>query len=207
MKIFKGNENISHSYLVCRFDVCFLIDPSHHLEDIKKELETYKLLGVLLTHAHHDHVDLIGEFSVPIYIHKEDAHLLFEDKYNGYHPHTHPYRKKDMNLVLIDHQTKIDFADGFIEVLHTPGHTKGSVCYFYQDKLFTGDTLFKDSVGRHDLYSGNLPDLKKSVIQILSLPSQVKVYPGHDDYTSIRQEQKNNPFYLKWIKQGNQQYR
>ena len=207
MKMFKGNEDTSHSYLVCRFDACFLIDPSSKLDEIKKELESYTLIGILLTHGHHDHVDLIGEFDVPVYIHKHDAHLLFEDRYNGYFPKTHPYRKKDLNLTLVDHHDKIDFADGFIDVLHTPGHTKGSVCYMYQDKIFTGDTLFKNSVGRHDLYSGNLSELKKSIIDILSLPSHFKIYPGHDDLTSVRQEQKQNPFYLKWMKQGNRQYR
>jgi glyoxylase-like metal-dependent hydrolase (beta-lactamase superfamily II) len=96
---------------------------------------------------------------------------------------------------------KIPLGDQFITVYHTPGHTKGSVSYLYDQKLYTGDTLFKDSVGRHDLYSGNLVDLRKSVLFLLSLPSNIKIYPGHDEVTTIRNEQKNNPYYLKWSKQ------
>ncbi|MDX9691570.1 MAG: MBL fold metallo-hydrolase [Acholeplasmataceae bacterium] len=203
MKTFKGNDDIAHTYLICRFGVCFLVDPVGKLDDIKKEIGENRLEAIILTHAHNDHVDLIGEFDAPIYVHKDDAHLLFEDKYNGYHPKNHPYKKKDLKLVLVDHQYKIPFADSFILVIHTPGHTKGSVAYLYQDKLFTGDTLFKDSVGRHDLYSGNLSELKKSVIDLLSLSANIKIYPGHDEQTTVRQEQKANPFYLKWIKQGN----
>ena len=70
---------------------------------------------------------------------------------------------------------KIPLADGFIEVIHTPGHTKGSVCFLYDQKLFTGDTLFKESVGRHDLYSGSLVELRKSVFRLMSLPPQTKI--------------------------------
>lgn len=203
MKIFKGNDDIAHTYLICRFGVCFLVDPASQLDDIKKEIGGNRLEMILLTHAHQDHIDLIGEFDVPIYIHKNDAHLLFEDQYNGYYPKTHPFKKKDLNLKLINDKDKIPFADGFIDVFHTPGHTKGSVSFLYQDKLFTGDTLFAGSVGRHDLYSGNLSELKKSVLDLLSLPGQTKIYPGHDEQTTVRQEQKNNPFYEKWKKQGN----
>jgi glyoxylase-like metal-dependent hydrolase (beta-lactamase superfamily II) len=101
----------------------------------------------------------------------------------------------------VNHGDHIPFADQTIEVYHTPGHTKGSLSFLYDQKLFTGDTLFKESVGRHDLYSGNLPELRKSVLMLLSLPSAIKIYPGHDETTTIRYEQKNNPFYVKWMKQ------
>lgn len=202
MNQFKETKECAHSYLICRFDVCFLIDPSHDLTAIKEALSSRTLAGVLLTHAHSDHVDLIGEFDCPIYVHLDDAHLLFEDQYNGYAPKTHPYKRKLLNLHYVTHGMKIMMADQMIEVLHTPGHTKGGVCYLYDGKLFTGDTLFKDSVGRHDLYSGSLPELRKSILMLCQLPSNIKVYPGHDETTTIRQEQKQNPFYLKWSKQS-----
>ena len=201
MKTFKQTENYAHTYLLCRFDVCYLIDPSHDLEAIMEALEGYKLEGILLTHAHMDHIDLIHMFDVPIFLHLEDAHLLFEDKYNGYHPSKHPYQRKNLELKYVEDGMKIPFADGFIEVIYTPGHTKGSVCYLYEQKLFTGDTLFKDSVGRHDLYSGNLVDLRRSIFRLMELPSLIKVYPGHDETTTIRYEQKHNPYYVKWSKQ------
>ena len=160
-----------------------------------------KLAGILLTHAHNDHIDLIGHFEVPIYIHKEDAHLLFEDQYNGYAPKTHPYKRKNMDLRFVSDGDQIPFADHFIHVFYTPGHTKGGLSFMYEQKIFTGDTLFKESVGRHDLYSGNLPELRKSVLSLLSLPGNTKIYPGHDENTTVRYEQKNNPFYEKWMKQ------
>ncbi len=202
MQQFRENETFAHSYLLCRFDTCYLIDPSHDLEAMHQALNGRTLIGILLTHAHQDHVDLIGEFETPIYIHLDDAHLLFEDQYNGYAPHAHPYKRKNLDLRYISDKEKLPFADQFIEVLYTPGHTKGSVCFLYDQKLFTGDTLFKGSVGRHDLYSGSLTDLRKSVLKLGTLPGNVKIYPGHDETSTMRYEQKNNPFYVKWLKQS-----
>lgn len=201
MQQFKENEAFAHSYLLCRFDTCYLIDPSHDLEAMHQALNGRTLAGILLTHAHSDHIDLIGEFEVPVFIHFDDAYLLFEDQYNGYAPHTHPYKRKNLELKYITNQQKIPFADQFIEVIHTPGHTKGSVCFLYDFKLFTGDTLFKGSVGRHDLYSGSLTELRKSVLHLGSLPGNTKIYPGHDESSTMRFETKNNPFYVKWLKQ------
>lgn len=198
---FKGNDDLSHVFIICRFDTCMIIDPSHSYDDIIHAIGERNISGILLTHAHSDHVDLIGHFDVPIYMHQDDAHLLFEDAYNGYSPKTHPYRRKQLDLKYVKEGDKIKLADHMIEVLHTPGHTKGSLSFLYDQKLFTGDTLFKESVGRHDLYSGNLPDLRKSVIRLLSLASNVKIYPGHDESTTVRYEQKQNPFYVKWMKQ------
>lgn len=201
MQQFKENETYAHGYLLCRFDTCYLIDPSHDFEGINHALNGRNIAGILITHAHQDHVHLIGEFDVPIFIHFDDAHLLFEDQYNGYSPNSHPYKKKNLDLRYIKDHDKIPFADQFIEVLHTPGHTKGSVCFLYDQKLFTGDILFKGSVGRHDLYSGSLTELRKSVLELGKLPANTKIYPGHDETTTMRYEHKNNPFYLKWLKQ------
>lgn len=201
IKMIKGNETHANSYVICRFDQCVIIDPSYHLPEILDAIGERKTIGVLLTHAHDDHMDLIESFDCPIYIHKDDAYLMFEDRYNGYHDRKRPYHKKNLELILIEDEDKIKLADQFILCIHTPGHTKGSTSYLYQSHIFTGDTLFKESVGRHDLYSGSLPKLKQSVLKIMALNNQVRIYPGHDDKTDIRYEKKHNPFYIKWYKQ------
>ncbi len=198
-----GKDECSHTYVICRFNQCVIIDPSHDMPSILDAVGHKEIVAILLTHAHDDHIDLIGYFDCPIYIHQDDAYLLFENKYNGYIDRKRPFHKKDLTLVLLKDEDKVPLSDQFIKVIHTPGHTKGSVCYLYQNHLFTGDTLFKSSVGRHDLYSGSLPLLKRSVLKIMLLNNQVKVYPGHDEMTTIRDEKKNNPFYKKWYKQFN----
>lgn len=201
IKMIKGNDKFSNTYVICRFDQCVVIDPSYHLDEIMQTIDNRRIIGILLTHAHDDHMDLIGSFECPIYIHKDDAYLLFEDRYNGYQDRKRPFHKKDLQLELIEDGYKIHIADHYIETMHTPGHTKGSCCYLYQSHVFTGDTLFKASVGRHDLYSGSLPSLKRSVLKIMKLNNQVRLYPGHDEKTDVRHEKKHNPFYIKWYKQ------
>ena len=84
-----------------------------------------------------------------------------------------------------------------MKVIHTPGHTKGSCCYFLEEQkvLFSGDTLFRESVGRADLPTGNEKDLMQSVREkVLTLPSETKVFSGHGPSTSIEYEQANNPY-------------
>lgn len=200
---FRGNDEVSHAYLLCRFNQCVLIDPSHQLDEIHAKLGDKELIAIILTHAHSDHMHLISYFKVPIYIQEADAHLMFEDGYNGYEKsQLRPFRRKDLDLKIIDGSAKIGLGDGYVEMMHTPGHTKGSMCIYYDNHLFTGDTLFKGDVGRHDFYSGNLFELKKSVMTILNTyGSNVGIYPGHDEFSTVRYEKKNNPFYLKWTKQ------
>lgn len=84
-----------------------------------------------------------------------------------------------------------------IQVLHTPGHTQGSVCYYFPDEqvLFSGDTLFYGSIGRTDFPTGSMSELVHSAKEkLLILPEEVKVYPGHGEETTIRYEKKYNPF-------------
>lgn len=201
---FKGNESYANAYMICRFGHCLLIDPNFDYNEIHLKLGDQILDGILLTHAHSDHTSLIQQFDVPIYVHSDDAALLFEDKYNGYSKdNPRPYLRKHLNIQTIEDNHKIPLADHEVVVLHTPGHTKGSVSYLYGNTLFTGDTLFEGSVGRHDLYSGNLFDLKRSVLKLIdSLNDNISIKPGHDGPSTIRNERKNNSFYVKWKKQG-----
>ena len=89
----------------------------------------------------------------------------------------------------------LPFGDGVIKCIHTPGHTKGGMCYLYKDALFTGDTLFKGSVGRSDFIGGNFNELITSIkTKLMILDDNIKVYPGHMEPSSIGFERLNNPF-------------
>jgi len=84
-----------------------------------------------------------------------------------------------------------------LEVIHTPGHTPGSICIKVEDMLFSGDTLFRGSIGRTDLYGGSKNDMETSLEKLSKLDEDLKVLPGHGSATTIAKEKKSNPFF-KW---------
>jgi glyoxylase-like metal-dependent hydrolase (beta-lactamase superfamily II) len=124
------------------------------------------------------------ETGCKVYLHEDDLTLPSQLTL-GTIPYTNTYKEAD----------KVSLAGVEFTVLHTPGHTPGSVCLLCEDALFAGDTLFQCSIGRTDFSDGNYGQLIHSIqTQLLSLPSHTIVYPGHGDTTTIENEMKYNPY-------------
>lgn len=190
-------------YVLDKDNKCFIIDPGYDYEALKKEIEGLEVLGILLTHGHADHIGLIGKFNVPIYVHKEDDILLRREDLALFSAvnEEKEYYYDNLKLIYVYDGMQIPFLEDTIKVLHTPGHTGGSVCYQYKNKLFSGDTLFKYSVGRTDLPTGSSFDMQKSILRLIdTLSENTKVYPGHDENTTIKDEKQNNSYYLYYKK-------
>ena len=197
--ILRGNDDLSHIYILYRFDGAILIDPSHDLAFIEAALKGYTLKAILLTHGHIDHTALIDHFNVPVYMHKDDYLLMYDADQSGAKSLKMALPKfKGSDIQFIKDLDKIPFMDETLTVYHTPGHTKGSVCYLYRNELYTGDTLFKGGVGRTDLVGGSTAQLNKSLKRLFTECSQtVKVFPGHDGTTTLKDEKKNNEYIQK----------
>ncbi len=156
-----------------------------------------RLMGILLTHGHADHIASVEEvsskFDCPIHLHREDEMLLKRALYNLSIQVLRRALTVNREVSLLNDGDHIQIAGYDFEVIHTPGHTNGSVCYRWNDCLFTGDTLFKDSVG------GDFPpfgDLNKEICSIQSrlftIDQDLICYPGHGESTSLYYEKKNN---------------
>ncbi|GAA0178397.1 MBL fold metallo-hydrolase [Clostridium sediminicola] len=202
-KLLLRGEIDVNCYFIEHNKKCYIVDPGYERERIIKYVEDNNLevMGILLTHGHYDHVGAIDCFDVPVYIHKTEYSFLKTDEINGFKSHNKlkPYSVDDLNIVKIEDSDVIEFDDKKIEVIHTPGHTAGCVCYKFENDLFSGDTLFKEAVGRFDFPTGDLNALKKSVVNLIdSLDDDVNVHPGHMDSSTIKYEKENNDYYLEW---------
>ena len=159
----------------------------------------FSVAAILLTHGHFDHiwgVDALKELSgAKVYAYEGEKEVC-EDAAINVSQNTGRPCTVAADVYLKDEE-KISITGMTCTLIATPGHTKGSCCYFFEDDkiLISGDTLFQESVGRTDLPTGSMSALVRSVREkLLPLPEEVKVYPGHGETTSIGHEKEYNPF-------------
>lgn len=184
------------------FKEAIVIDPAENGEYIFKKLEgqNLKIAGIFLTHGHFDHIMGANELrelsGAKIYIYDQEKELCESATMNVSADLGRPYTvKADFFL---KENADIDLGGMNFKLLATPGHTGGSVCYYFEKEgiLFSGDTLFQESIGRTDFPTGKMTDLEKSIRDgLFSLPVETEVYPGHGEPTSIDHERKFNPFF------------
>ena len=175
------------------------IDPGgspSEIDDVLK-VNNVELISIINTHGHYDHVGandyLAKKYNCPVYIHKNDIATLKDSTAN-----LSAFFGDDINT---DYEIK-EFSDGEkiktagleFQFIHTPVHTPVSVCFIQGDNLFSGDTLFKLSIGRTDLPGSNQDDMQKSLTKLKGLDNSLNVYPGHGEKSILAVELDNNPY-------------
>ncbi len=185
----------ANCFLVNNSGQYLIIDPGSKPEFlISKIPDSSQVLAILLTHGHFDHFAaaevLAQHYNIDIYIHIDDEELLGDPRKN-YSDHRNVTCLK--NVVAFD-KPYLQIGNFKINVFHTPGHSPGSVCYLIENHLFSGDLLFKNSIGRTDLYMGNSRDIMDSLNFVCSLDGDINVYPGHGPLTNLKTEKAQNPF-------------
>lgn len=157
-------------YILLKDGNAIVIDPGDEYEKIKKEVGNDRVVAILITHHHFDHVGALPSFSkeIPVY-----------DASNG--------------------KENITIGNFQIQVISTPGHTSDSISFYFEEEnvLFSGDFLFYESIGRTDFPTGNMEEMKKSIQNIKRYPKEMKIYPGHGMDTTLKHELMNNVYFTE----------
>lgn len=176
-----------------------VIDPGCYTPAMKKELRNLtELKYIILTHAHGDHMGALNAIrkdypNAVLIAGVKEKKLLLDAENNG----SMEFSPEPVSTEADRYVSEGDSVTlGSIEFtfMETPGHTQGGICICGDGKIFTGDTLFFRSIGRTDLYSGNMEQMRKSLQKLMRLPDEIQVLPGHGLGTSIGAEKKGNPF-------------
>ncbi len=159
-------------YVLVKNDTCLVVDPGDDFPKIKDVIDGRKVLGVLITHSHFDHIGALRNFLT-----KRSIKIF-----------------KRSNL----EEKEYEVGDFRFKCIHTPGHSRDSVSFYFPEDevMFVGDFIFKESIGRVDLPGGNNNEMNQSIEKILNYDDEIILYPGHNEDTTLGYEKENNP-YLK----------
>lgn len=159
-------------YVLKKDDKCLLIDPGSDSDKIKTAMGDNKLIGILVTHSHFDHVGALRDFL------KHNRKLMV-------------YKKSNLSDLVEKEIGPFKF-----KCYYTPGHSNDSVSFYFDEvnTLFVGDFIFKNTIGRTDLPTGNETDMKNSLARLAEFSNDTKIYSGHGDLTTLEEERKNNPY-------------
>ncbi len=203
LKIFSENLAQVNSYLLIKEKHLMVIDPGFNgskiLEFIRNNDMT--LEAVVLTHGHYDHIKsietLAKEYNFTVWVSPNDKDFLFDNEKSYAKAFGSTFQMPNhLKIGLLKEEESLIWNQETFKVIDTPGHTKGSICILYRNWLFSGDTVFSDSIGRTDLYSGNMNEMKRSLQKLIQgISNQVVVYSGHGPSAKWSTIKEQNPYF------------
>lgn len=199
LEVFSDNPFATNCWLLAAEgrDEALVIDPGFLAERVSALLRAAgkRPVAVLATHGHFDHVGAAEEVcgtDVPFYIHAEDELSLKDPEAWGATFPVPVGRPADVRT--FEDAEVLELAGIRLQVLHTPGHTPGSSCFRLQDRVFSGDLVFKGSIGRYDFPNSSEAQMMASLKRFLTLPDELLVLPGHLETTTVGAERAANPY-------------
>ena len=182
----------TNCYVLKENGYALIIDPGFHGQRIMKELQDVVPVGIVLTHGHADHIcavdALVEAYHIPVYMHPKDEELLLVKRRmpSG-------YKERFSSPYIALEEGPLQIGPFSLSIWEVPGHSAGSVFVGYKHILFTGDTLFKGTIGKVNTYNGNPAAMKATLEKIKTFNPAYVVYPGHGSSTTLEHELGTNP--------------
>jgi len=202
LDVFADNSFESNCWLIGAngTDEAVVVDPGFSPARVREllDLEGKRPVAVLATHGHFDHIGSAATFcgdDLPLHIHEADVLALTDTVAWGAGYETPPVPVKDVRTIVGG--DVLTFAGFRIEVVHTPGHTPGSVCFLTDGWVVSGDLVFAGAIGRSDFPNSDPAAMERSLRRFLELPDELPVLPGHGPRTTVGRERVRNPFLLE----------
>lgn len=158
----------------------------------------YKVKYIVITHGHFDHIGAVEflkeQTGAQVLVHRIDGEMIEDPEKNF---SLFGFNGGPIKITadrLLEDNDEVTLGNSSFKIIHTPGHTIGSICVLYEDSLFSGDTLFKETVGRTDLPYSDQPQMITSIKKLMNLDDNIKVFPGHGDSSDMKHEKMYNPF-------------
>ena len=192
----------SNCYALISGGKALIVDPSVSADAIMSAVaaENAVIEGILLTHGHFDHIvslDTLRKCAcIGAAIHKDDTPMLEDGKKNAFYTFFKQDRRYAPAETLLEDGDKITLGNEIITVIHTPGHSPGSVCYLCEDILVTGDTLFSDTIGRCDLWGGSDTEMSASLEKLGNYDKSIMIYPGHGASATLGDALDNAAYFM-----------
>ncbi len=206
MKIFKYSVGLMGTNAYIIFDEetkkAALVDPGDEADKLLTAISSKgaELSYIILTHGHFDHILALPEIKektgASLLVHKDDAQMLLDGSLSLISRFTDKVIDFPAADVLLNDGDTVKLGNGILKVIHTPGHTLGSICLSVGDDLISGDTLFRESIGRYDFPGGDYDTIMGSLEKIRSLDIKGKIYPGHGMSTTLEHELTHNTYLI-----------
>lgn len=205
IKHYNTTKLYTNTYLIIDGDVAAIIDPGNKNDEIDRFIESFgkeKFKYILLTHGHFDHITAAERYknmtNASICISEAGKEFLTDNSLNlSYKNGRHLIEPFYADILLNDGDILEFGKDSEIKAIYTPGHTISDMCFLINKNMFSGDLLFKESVGRTDLPTSDSKKMEESIKKVMKLEDDVKVYPGHGDFSTIGEERLNNLYCQK----------
>lgn len=192
-----------NTYIVAKNNLALVIDPGDEPSKIKNEIEEMAVrpVAILLTHTHYDHIGAVEEirqaYNIPVYVSPKEQSWLSDSRLNLSYRTAHPIEVNPAEYEFVPYRV-YTIEDFQFQVVPTPGHSPGGVSFIFKEEkvVFTGDALFRGSVGRTDLPGSEPEKLLKGIEEnLFSLDDDTRVFPGHRADTTIGHEKSTNPYF------------